>query len=478
LLATISFWQGYSDLIQGHHAQGLRSFEQAYLLWQELAEERPEQRAAWSQVAESPWLMIALMGVTPARRDTQRPLEENRDRLEPLVRADPSNPVLRNRLALSCLLLGELHYENRAQTKALPCWKQAYEHYTILAKRRPDDTLVQLFLGHCCSRLMRNQTTDPYYLEAVALYEQAGPCLAGLVNQYPESHWIRRALLKTLCSLALCHWKAGQTTRAERVFQDQVRLWAGLAGEFPFDPMNDISLVTTLINVSSALREANLREPALPLAREAVRLAEGYTIFPWRDLGLRDWVARSFCSLAALLRHLGEPAEALRAAEQARNLFDHLCGAAPENLGHGARLSAAWAEIGKAHWDLVHPEEALAAFGESARVQRQVFERAPSIQISRYALSRCYDRLAHWHGQCGQRAEVAAALLEREKLWPDDPAELRRVALDFLKLAESIAGGRGPLSPQEEAERQRYLAQSERAKRVAESAARQKEPSR
>ena len=103
---------------------------------------------------------------------------------------------------------------------------------------------------------------------------------------------------------------------------------------------------------------------------------------------------------------------------------------------------------------------------------RRIFERAPSVPGNRIALSRCYDRLALWGGRAGKRAEAAAAIREREKLWPDDAEKLREVARDFQVLAEALSGSRGPLSPEEQAEQHEYIRESDRAKRAADDAAR------
>jgi tetratricopeptide (TPR) repeat protein len=472
-LATTHCWQGYAAQIQGDYARSLESCQQAYALWQELAEERPGDGALGQQVADCRWNMIDLTAITSARAEILRPLEKDRALLGHLVCEDPSNTALRKRLAFTCLLLGELHHQDRSETKAVPCWQQAYEHYVMLATEPREDFLVPLSLGLCCSRLMGDQPADPYYLEAVARYEQAGPLLAALVKQHPESNSLRRALLEDYCSLALCHRKAGQTARAEQVIADQVRPLATTPGSgYSFEPRCDAGLLGTLIHLASALRDAKQPDAALPLAREAALLADRYAASPWSDLLFTDWLEVESLSLAVILRQLGEPAESLRQAEQARRLSEELCHAAPDHLMNGVRLSDAWQQIGKARWELGQAQEALAAFRESAVVQGQVFERAPSIRAHRIALSRCYDRLALWGGRCGKRAEVAAALLEREKLWPDEPAELRKVALDFEKLAKEVAGGRDLLSPEEQRERQGYLDQSERTKRAAEGVAR------
>ena len=52
------------------------------------------------------------------------------------------------------------------------------------------------------------------------------------------------------------------------------------------------------------------------------------------------------------------------------------------------------ARIAKVRWDLGQADESLAAFRESARIQRQLFEADSSSAYHRYNLDRCYGRLA------------------------------------------------------------------------------------
>jgi tetratricopeptide (TPR) repeat protein len=137
-------------------------------------------------------------------------------------------------------------------------------------------------------------------------------------------------------------------------------------------------------------------------------------------------------------------------------------------------LSPAWGEIAKARWDLGRRDEALAAFREAAAAQRQVFEHDPSVVIHRRLLSRDYDKLVYWGGLHGDWAGVAAALREREKLWPDNAEELLEVSRDFEQLTQQMAESRRPLSPEEEAQRWRYLAESARARQAAEAVARRR----
>jgi len=178
-LATTYFWQAYAARFQGHYTQALQSFEQAYVLWEELAEERPEDLLSWEQVLDSPgdllYYLTEMIPYTSAAQDLVRSLEESRVLLDKLVREAPSSTVHRNRLALTCLFLGDIHFVEHAETKARPYWQQAHDHYRILAQGPREDLLVTRSLGHCCYQLMGNQPEDPYYVEAVAQTPQESP---------------------------------------------------------------------------------------------------------------------------------------------------------------------------------------------------------------------------------------------------------------------------------------------------------------
>jgi hypothetical protein len=187
-------------------------------------------------------------------------------------------------------------------------------------------------------------------------------------------------------------------------------------------------------------------------AREAAALAERTAEVPSRDMDFCAALASDSLAVAAVLCRLGEGFESLRLADQGRRLYAGLSRADPAVTAYAHGLSEAWERVGKARWALRRAEEALAAFHESAAVQRQAFARAPS-GFARLRLSRCYDRIHFYSAQHGKRAAAAAALLEREKLWPGDAERLMEVARDFRQLADAADG----------AERERYLAESERA---------------
>jgi tetratricopeptide (TPR) repeat protein len=181
-----------------------------------------------------------------------------------------------------------------------------------------------------------------------------------------------------------------------------------------------------------------------------------------------DLRANYLWRLAHALRRRGKPADALRLAEESRQLFRRLVAEAPEDMELGFGLYRSWEQIGKAHVALGRPDEALAAWLQGVEVMRRVVERAPSEPIYRRTLAARYLNLSrHLRGE-GRLADAAGWLLEKEKLMPADTDNLRELSHEFKQLAAAVGQGRNNLSPAEQAQRERYL---EQAKRLADAAA-------
>ena len=152
-----------------------------------------------------------------------RLIQDTKIRLGKLVYDEPSNRALRKRLALTCMQLAEISRWEPSVGRPSSFWKEAHDHYKILAEAQGDDILVKLSLGGCCRRLIRGQSADPYYREAVRMLEQAGQSLAALLKQNPACDWLREALLEDYCVLASCHSKVGRNADAAKIVNDDVQ---------------------------------------------------------------------------------------------------------------------------------------------------------------------------------------------------------------------------------------------------------------
>ena len=305
-LATTYDWdRGYGSL-----TRDLESTEHANRLWEELAEEQPANLDFMQKVRETRRGMAGCFVNSLVRDAWLRPVQDTKLRLAKLVHDEPTNRVLRKRLALACMQLAEASRWEPSAGQPSSFWQEAHDHYRILAETRPDDILVNLLLAECSCRLIRGQSPDPNYREAVRMLEQAGQRLATLLKQNPNRDWVREALLEDYCELALCHWKVGRNAEAAKIVNDNMQpLIAGFS-ERQADAAYEFFLLARVDRLAAGGWTAGRRPGARPTgrglhvqecrqlvagpwntgpARRARRQPLGHPQSAWRrDIGPRD----------------------------------------------------------------------------------------------------------------------------------------------------------------------------------------------
>ena len=444
----------------------MRLWLESYRLSQALADEQPGDSDV-RMLALSRSNALVAQANTGMGRDEEvvRALREEKELAEKLVGDDPAGTVKRKRLALTCLIWGEVLRERHQLDACAPPLREACEHYKALTRRQPDDLLARVNLAVAGSRLMGEKDSDAHYAEAVAMFEEAADQLDTLRRQARTRDLAATVLLDCYCWLATCHWHAGRAELAEQTFQQRVR---PLIARFPADSaenMQDMLYLRELLRAGALLR--GVKPAALVVAQEAAARFERLAASPSRDISSSERLVAYCIGTSATLCRLGDATTALRLAQQARKVSSGLHQAAPGVPRYTHELSEAWERVAKARWELGSRDQALAALREAARLDRQVFEQVPSVQLYRNTLTRCYKRLAYYSESAGDRSGAAAALLERGKLWPGDANELQSVAQDFRGLAGAVGKGRERLSPDEQAECQRDIAESQRAEEEA-----------
>jgi tRNA A-37 threonylcarbamoyl transferase component Bud32 len=165
---------GLTEAIPSGFTQALRLRQSADALWQELAEKQPGNLSVIVKATQNlPGTLHRIRG-QPVPGTHRRDIEADEPFLERLVQDDPANRVLRKRLAFKCLLLGDLCREDRMHDEGRQHWRDASNHYQLLAGTRSDDLSVNLMLAFCCSRLMDGRTADPFYVQVVPELERTG----------------------------------------------------------------------------------------------------------------------------------------------------------------------------------------------------------------------------------------------------------------------------------------------------------------
>jgi tetratricopeptide (TPR) repeat protein len=451
----------YSMQQEGNIREFFRSCEKANAIWLKLAEEQPDDLDLTTKIWAFRKQMMSDIG-KKVFRETLLPLfEESRARLEAQVRGNSSDRTLREQLALTCFLLGEVHGQLSSVAKASAEWRESYEHYSILAEGRPDDLLDGMSLAISCSRLIQRRPEDPYYLRAVPLLEKAGAQIKALSGHFSDRPWLRDLLVQNYCCLALCHAEAGQVAKAAQVSNDCLSYIATSPHGERAGSGVAIGEASTLVSFGHRLREARQPDAALRIVRTAAAICSQVAQDPSRDPHSLLELGHALTECSGLANQLGQFELALEQAELARRITDEWMRTAPDDPWREEWLGEAWMRVAKARWGLGRHDDAFAAFRESAALKQRVFQREPSNHSYRERLSQCYDRLVFYGASAGNLRVAADAILERTKLWPDDPAQLGKSADDFNALAAQVtARDPGHLSRKNQAERDHYLAES------------------
>jgi tetratricopeptide (TPR) repeat protein len=457
-LAMSTSWA--ADLNSAPHFQSLQRAEG---ILQKLADEQ----AANFDVLQRIWItrseMLAFMGIRSGRQLCLGLLEGNRNDLEQRVRQKPADRPLRKRLALCYFLLGELSAQNGWASQAATSWRKSYESYQALAHENPDDLLDKISLAISCSRLIQDGPSDPYYVEAVPLLEQADARLKSLTRELPAQRWLVDLLLKNYCCLAQCHVKAGQAAKAVEASNDCLKLIATPLDKEGLELRVVLEHVRNLTDIAYHLRDAGQTDAARKVARQAAAICSELARDPSPDVGFFHDFGVALAGSSALANQLGETALALQQAELCQRAYEEWLRRAPVGQRHDDVLGGASMRIGKAHWSAGHRDKALAALRESAAIYKRIFERDPSNHVSRVALSQSYDRLVFYASRAGELRLAADTISERTRLWPTDATQQAQSAEDFETLAEQVATRNGGhLSREDRAERDDYLAESRR----------------
>jgi serine/threonine protein kinase len=470
-LATTYSWHGGDDLVTR-----FQLLQRAAGIWRQLAEQQPDNLNLIAKIwaCHDEVMFYTTSGLL--RHDCLPLCEQDWNELTQLITHDPGDRAARGKLALTCFLLGEIHNGNGSPAKASPYWGESCRHYEILAKDGREDLITDVSLAIVCSRLMRSQSTDPYYVRAVQLLERDGRRLKALSEREPQAQWLRALLLKDYCYLALCHAKARETAKAQQVANDQVSALTSPVDLVRVEAGTALEHALMLLAASQLLREAKLSAAALRLANQAGTVGSQLAGCPSHNLGFLDRLGFILTNCSALANQLGEPRLSLQQAELGRRVLEELVHSAPDRRRDGESLSSTWMRIAKAHWSLGERDQALAAFRQSAALNRRNFDREPSNRFYRAWLSRSYDRLILYGAKAGDLQGAAEAIRERTKLWPGDVVQLSKAAEDFESLAQQVTTrSHGKPSSQDQAEHDRYLAESRRAREAAANAATKRE---
>jgi tRNA A-37 threonylcarbamoyl transferase component Bud32/tetratricopeptide (TPR) repeat protein len=399
-------------------------------------------------------------------------LIERRDNLGTRLSVDPQNLELLDQAAQIAFLLGESSAWKGQRQQALSFWAEARAHLKAHLQRQPNDSVTTFFVAECCTRLLEQDSPATYYAEAAPILENAGTHFEKLLKQNPHLTSAYRLFFKCYASLLNWHVKMGQEQRARQIYVEHIEPVMHLVTDDTTEPVEMLEVTGALMGTADQLKQTHQWGASLSMLREAAAIHSRVAKLSAKEPSLLSSLAHRAIGCAVLFHEFGDCQAALKQAEFARGIVLDYGRVTSDEFGRDESLAMLGERIGKIRWTLGEHKQALAAFQESSAISRRLFEQNPADSTRRYRLRRSYDRLYYYAAESADCQTAAAALVEREKLWPDDAAKLAGIADDYDALVKQIDGRKKDLSASEKMERDKYLAQSRRARQAAEAATR------
>jgi tetratricopeptide (TPR) repeat protein len=401
--------------------------------------------------------MLAATDAGEQRRATRHVLELR----EALVREDPENEAALSALARTCYNTGVGHDEAGDHKEAVVWISRARD----LLQRKAAAGAVPLEIDELRAQVLlhlaRLQAGPRFarFAEALASCQQAIDLWARLAREHPRE---RRLVLDLSDALDERHLIQGQASRppADRIAslrQAGSVLDEMLAAGVPSGDTRaqvQIKRARVAYNLSLTYLDNGQSAQARPVLEQTRELCDKLLLTHPDDSELHYWLAVSCTNLAGLNEKEGK-GQVLGLLEQARPSMEVAVRAFPAPARR-SELGYLLQSLGQEYHRLGQPEKASRLLQEAIERQRQVCAKEPGSVPYRHALAGHYLELAKVQRSRNLLGKAVAAALEARKRYHDSPAELYQVAVELARCMNRVGEGRTTLSPEQEAERQRY----------------------
>ncbi len=266
--------------------------------------------------------------------------------------------------------------------------------------------------------------------DAEASFDRAVKLLADAKRESPDSQEVLRALANVTGTRGtqLAGHSPGQ---AIRYLQFAVQNGRTLCSGSQVAPADRSKLATHCSNLGTLYAQQSQPQRAI----EAYRLA----VTNQREVGDNASLVITLGNLAKTQQKLDMHSEAANSYREAISVQSTLLNQAPGNLNHVSRLGGLYNNLGFI-WKSAHkPVLAEEAYHASIKYQRRAFELAPHVDAFRDAYSRTLYN-ASQVAVSNREWELAAQLhLDRAKIWPENPAQLKSAANGITAAAAMLS---------------------------------------
>jgi tetratricopeptide (TPR) repeat protein len=128
----------------------------------------------------------------------------------------------------------------------------------------------------------------------------------------------------------------------------------------------------------------------------------------------------------------------------------------PDEVEYQNKFATLYANIGASLTQIGRQQDSVSAFQKAISYQKRAFTKAPQFREYRRSLSILQFDLAKMQRFLKHPSEAAAATLDRQKLWPNNPGELYNAACELAQCVPLVGPEKGELTREQQAEQRRY----------------------
>jgi serine/threonine-protein kinase len=439
----------------GPAPKALDAYQRALNIYKDLLCDAPTDVSLRKSVAQTYSRLGILQAATGLASAALASYEEAHTLYERLRTETPDDPGLDHAAAALCNNLGNLYRRSGRLADALNWLGRARVLQENLVATRSTEFHYQENLAATYLNLAALSISLGERDEAMRLYQEARDLQERLVRSKPCG-------LQCQQNLALTYRQIGDGLCRDRKCDEALKtvqlghtLLERLARENPGINSLQGDLAASHRQLGHVHRQAGRKEKSLEHYQRAQDLMEALVRLNPALTEFQNDLAKCYFDKAGALGPLGQSADAVDSYQKALDLRQALVRGHPDHLDYRSDLGLTLVNLGATLWNLGRNEEGLAAACQAADEHRVVFTRAPRVAHYRRYFSQSLAGLADMERKRGKLDDAAAVTLERQKLWPENPAELYAVAREFALLSSAAAQKKAAESAGPEA-KQRY----------------------
>jgi len=432
------------------------AYDQALAVQERLIRHDPRNPAPQRELAVV-YVNVAILHASRGEQDEAlRWHQKARDLQEKLFLEHGKDREVQHDLALTCRRIGERLVRDGQVKEALPSLLKGHELIQDLANANPSVTEYQWEFGLSHRALGHARRADGDKGEANKSYRAAIDLLQKARRQDQSAAIYTRDLAATLFDLGLLCDETQKPDEAARVYTQATDLYRELARPAAdADALAD--LASACNNLGHARRDARQLEGALAAFSECRDVREALVRLRPSEPRCRNDLASAWFNIARVQFLLKRRDEETRSYERSREIREDLIKEVPGNIAFHSDLGTTLVNLGYTYAQTGHLEEGLATLRRAVEEKRLAYRAVPKNADYRRGLNAAFGALAEVERKKGSPGAAVAALMERRELWPNDAAELYRIARELADAAACVGRDRAALTPLEREERARYL---------------------